>query len=209
MKSKSWRSRLLMALVSISLPLANGFAQGPGTARNTGAVHYLISLPTAGTDDFIDNISFRGGSLEWLNFGERRAGVGLSFRWIYFYEENDNESYTSGNVTLTGRQTRSIDVLPLFVEGRYRIPFAGKLAPYVGLAAGGIYGQRRHQVGAYGLDEETGWQFGFAGEAGLECCSFGEWNNVGIGLRYDAGLGTDDLDAISFFSLKLGLVFNI
>jgi hypothetical protein len=200
--------RALLAAVLLMSTLA--MAQGPSTY--TSMLSYLISVPTAGTNDFIGNVSFRGLGFETAGRpGTKGIGFAFSIRWIYFNESLENVTSTIDNVTVNGNQYRSVDAVPILLHARYELGKESSLTrPFVSVGFGPMYGYHQHLAGPFTFNE-YGWQFDIAGEAGVLFPPFGD-NPQGAGMilsaRYDAGLGTDDLAAISFLSFQVGLAFG-
>lgn len=172
---------------------------------------YVISFPTADSNDFSSNTSFRGIGFEALWMSTPNLGLGFSVRWIYFYEKIDSQTSTIGNVTVTGRQLRATDAIPMLLHGKWffgdsKSEEGRNLEPYFGLGVGSIYGRRELEVGIL-ADNHYGWQFALAPEVGIQLSSWGRGTGVRLGLRYDAGFGSDAIPGISYLSLNIGAAF--
>ncbi len=177
------------------------------------SLSYVVSFPTASTANFLDNsVSYRGLGLEWDSpLGLDNLYWGLSLRWLYLRHNEDQGSLTVGNTTATGKIYRSIDSFPLAVHLKYPIMAASssKILPFIGLGIGTIYGRRELDIGALTQDE-FGWQFLMAPEVGtLYKFSPNSPLHAFFNVRYDAGFGSDAINAISNLSLALGIGSNL
>lgn len=172
--------------------------------RNEFAGTYIISAATAGTHDFISNASFLGFGLDWGHYINDRASVGFSLRWNRFYQEDDRATYDVENATITGKQYKSINMLPLFPRAKLDL-VAGQsnIVPYVQIGLGPMYGQKYRSIGNYNYND-FGWQFGFAPEVGIALRSVYGSTGALFSVRYDAGLGSDAFPAYSAFNFSIG-----
>ncbi len=210
-------SLFLFTAVAFSLPTAAYAAEPESTYQSTHqelapfSLSYIISAPTGSTTEFLRGaVSYRGLGFEW----DWRAGVkdltmGVSLRWLYFRHVEDQGSLTSGNSTATGRIYSSLDSIPVAFHLKY--PFASlsnTVLPYIGLGAGGLYGMRQLAIGTISQDQ-FGWQFFMAPEVGAQFKFPGESHvKANVGLRYDAGFGSDAIHSISYLSLAIGIAAN-
>jgi hypothetical protein len=173
------------------------------------SLSYIVSFPTASTADFLSNaVSYRGLGVEWdAPIHSTPLYWGLSLRWLYFRHNEDQESVTSGNTTVTGRIYRSVDSFPIALHLKYPILAAAdsRILPFIGLGIGTIYGRKELDVGAYSQNQ-YGWQFLMAPEVGAQI-NLSKHNEVDgfFNVRYDAGFGSDAIGAISNLSLAIGI----
>jgi hypothetical protein len=205
---------LLTLTLSGALSSASAIAAEPGSEATEQklsrfSLSYIVSFPTASTADFLSNaISYRGLGVEWnAPIASTPLYWGLSLRWLYFRHNEDQESITSGNTTVTGRIYRSVDSFPIALHLKY--PFLTKsnsrFLPFIGLGIGSTYGRKELDVGAFSQNQ-YGWQFLMAPEVGtqIKFSKHGEANGF-FNVRYDAGFGSDAIGAISNLSLAIGV----
>lgn len=174
-----------------------------------GALNYVVSIPTAGTGDFLNNeVSFRGLGLEWSTpVLLERLAVGGSLRWIYLRNVEDRVTETQGDVTATGRRYSSLDSFPALLSLRYALGSSDRLVPYIGGGIGALYGMRELVLGSIQSDDD-GWQFLLTPEAGVYYRVGTANTGINFNVRYDAGLGNDSLPATSYLSLAIGLGYS-
>ena len=184
---------------------------GPAFAQGAyGLASYQFGIPLGSTGDFVENtLSPRGGGIEFGGFLGDRISLGVGGSWNVFYKNAGRVTFTEGNTTITGRQYRYYNTLPLYAMGRYflRPAEAKAFSPYAGLGVGTIYGRQRMEVGLLSATE-TGWQFGLFPEVGVQ---YGLGQNTGVVLsgRYHYGFSNDDLPTTSFVTINLGLRFAL
>jgi hypothetical protein len=166
---------------------------------------YIIAIPTAGTRDFISNASFLGFGLDWGHYLHPQVSLGLSLRWQRFYQEDDRATYEADNATITGKQYKAFNNLPIFPRIKYDFSVGpdSSIVPYIQLGLGPMYGQRYREVGAY-TGNNFGWQFGFGPEIGIYWRAIYGKTGALFSVRYDAGLGTDAIPAFSAFNFSIG-----
>jgi hypothetical protein len=206
---------VVSAFILQSLALPYGFAQEGGTSHGdslgprvenelTGT--YIVAFSTAGTHDFISNVSFAGLGLEWGHYVTQNLSLGLSTRWNRFYQEDDRQTYQVQNAAITGKQYKALNVYPIFPKAKFDFDMGHEtpLVPFIQIGLGPIYGQKYRTVGNYTFND-FGWQFGFAPEVGVIWRSAYKPLGALFSVRYDVGLGTDAIPAYSAFNLTLGI----
>lgn len=210
--------RLSLPYPALVAALASLVAAGASASEDDGLVpkrelssslNYIVSFPTASTSDFVDgNVSFRGLGIEWdWRTGSSDLHLGLSLRWLYFRDVQDQGTFTVDNTTATGRLYRAVDSFPVAFHLKY--PFGslgGKVLPYVGLGVGATYSIRDLELGVISRNDIR-WSFLLAPEAGMHFnFSPNSSRSLVFGVRYDAGFGTN---AVSNLSLALGIGFGL
>ncbi len=200
------RCRIACAALLAATAGSPAFA-ATGQGLGVTALSYIISVPTAGTADFVDNsVSFRGLGIEWNSPMGSDLYWGLSLRWLYFRDIVERGTFTVGNATATGRLYRSVDSIPIAFHLKY--PFASdtsRFIPFLGFGAGATYATRQLEIGTLS-NNEFGWQALVIPEAGAVFRWSSTSSSLGyFNVRYDAGLGSDAVEAISNLSFALGI----
>jgi hypothetical protein len=196
---------LCICLLTGLLAAGKGYAQGA-----YGIVSYQLGIPLGNTGDFVQNaVSPRGGGIEFGGFIGDRISLGIGGTWNVFYKNVGRVTLTEGNTTITGRQYRYHNLMPLYAMARYFFrPAAVKtLSPYAGVGAGALYGRMRMAVGLLS-DAQQGWQLGLFPEAGVQY-SLSQGTGVVLSGRYHHGFANDDLPATSYIGINLGLRFAL
>lgn len=192
---------LAVLLGLFSLPM---FAQ----QENNGALWsftYDMAFPMGATKDYTGKASFRGMMLDGRGFVDNNITLGGNFGWNVFYEKADKETVEVDNITLTGTQYKYINAFPMFFNAAYYFNEGSYVRPYVAANIGVIYDIQRTDIGLYSFDYDN-WKFAFAPEVGL---AFQTDSGVGlmVNLRYNYGLETSDIDALSYLGLNIGLLW--
>ncbi len=170
-----------------------------------GAIYWVPSLPTAGTKDHTPDFTLRGMGAEAMYRVRPQIDLGISFRIVYFRNEQENQTYTpSSSTAITGRLFRSTESFPVLFHGRYLFPEDGGFSPFVGLGIGPAYVQKDLSIGTF-VYNAFGWQFMLAPELGFSYAPPASRYGAYFNLRYDAGFGTDAVSAVSYLSFALGI----
>ncbi len=198
---------LLISTMTLSWPAQTRAAE-PSEGLSLFSLSYVLSIPTASTSDFVDHaVSYRGIGVEWTNsLGVSDLYWGLSFRWLYFQNVEDQGTYTVGNTTATGRLYRSIDSFPIAAHLKYPLSHSSdQFLPFIGLGVGATYGMRELNIGALS-NNEYGWQFLLVPEIGTQFTfAKGKGAHGFFNIRYDAGFGNDSIKSITNLSFAIGL----
>ena len=133
--------------------------------------------------------------------------VGLETGWNVFYEDAGEVEFKDETITITGKQFRYTNSVPILLGVKYYPASENKtFYPYVGFGLGTLYSNRATDFGLYRITNEA-WQFCLRPEAGLIFRNSSGVNPF-VGVKYYWALNSSDLDGQNFISLNLGLVFN-
>ena len=191
---------LIFSIVCLGVTFAN--AQGSLTA-----LEYSIGFGSGDMGTNIASPSFRGFTFQWQKLITDQTGVGLELGWNVFYEAKANDTYTSGNTSISGKQYRYQNELPILVTYNYYLKPGEKLNPFFGIGAGTMYSKRNTNMSTYTL-ESTAWQFAFRPEVGF-LYEFSSETSAYVSVKYYNGLTAGDFNAAqSYFSLNLGFAFR-
>lgn len=180
---------------------------GEMTAQTNTSFTYSMGFATGDLSDFISKTSFRGATIDFRSMTRPDLGVGFSLGWNTFYEAKDYDTYTSGTQSLSGRQYRYSNHIPMLISFDYYMKPGEKVSPFVGLGTGVMYTRRNTDMNLYTLKQEA-WNFSLQPQIGVQ------FNNsitsaTTIMLKYYYGLKAGDLEeAQSYLSLNVGFVFR-
>lgn len=175
-------------------------------AENHLSFQYDMSFGMGDLGDFISNPSFRGASAQYRYAASDYILVGLDAAWNVFYEAMPYDSYTSGTQTLTGKQYRYQNQVPLLAAVDFVITPGSDFQPYIGLGLGTMYSERAIDMGTWRL-EENPWHFALKPEVGLMYkISYG--TSFKLSARYFTGFSAGDLDTQSYLSISAGFAFH-
>ncbi len=168
---------------------------------------YGVGFPVGDLGDFVSKTSFRGIALDYRNMYSEKLGMGVSFGWNVFYDARDYDTYTKGTASLSGKQYRYSNNLPMLVSFDYYLNPGQKVNKYVGLGTGVMYTRRNTDMNLYTLEQEA-WNFTLQPQIGLEFDNTYS-SAFTIVLKYFYGFAAGDLEkAQSYLSLNFGWTFK-
>jgi len=134
-------------------------------------------------------------------------GIGFSLGWNVFYEEKPYETYTFENQSLSGKQYRYSNHVPMLASFDYYLTAGQKINPFIGLGTGVMYSRRNTDMNLYTIEQEA-WNFTLQPQIGIEID-----NNLSsaftIIAKYYNGFAAGDLPADqSYFSINVGWTFK-
>jgi hypothetical protein len=177
------------------------------TAQSNTYLTYSMGFGTGDLGDFISKPSFRGATLDYRKMIQPNVGVGFSLGWNVFYEEKDYDTYIDGNQSLSGRQFRYSNHVPMLISADYYLNPGESVSPFFGLGTGVMYTRRNTDMNLYTLEREA-WNFTLQPQIGVQI------NNsitsaTTILLKYYYGVAAGELDKPqSYISLNVGFVFR-
>jgi len=179
----------------------------PAMSQVDVGVYYSIGIPTGDLGQFISKASFRGINVDFHSMVKSNIGVGFSTGWTVFYEAMDYDTYTYGNISISGKQYRYSNHIPLLASGVYYLSPDDDLNPFVKLGIGTVYTRRNTDMSEYTVEEEA-WNFALVPEVGLQY-KVGYDRSVSLSVRYNSAFqaGSELEGAQSFIAINLGFVF--
>ncbi|HOY49537.1 MAG TPA: OmpW family protein [Chryseolinea sp.] len=175
--------------------------------NSVAAITYSIGFGSGDMGDFISQPSFRGANFDFRKIIAPNIGVGFSIGWNTFYQSQSKDSYTSGNTTLTGKQYRYSNNVPMLASATYFIKPGEKINPFVGLGIGTIYTRRNTDMNLYTLEQEA-WNFALQPEVGV-LYSLNDQAAITLSGKFNQGFkaGSELTESQSFFTLNIGFAF--
>jgi outer membrane protein len=182
------------------------FASAPAVAQSTFSFQYSMGFGSGDMKSYITSSSFRGAALEYRYHIQEKNSVGVDIGWNTFYERRAYDTYTSGTVSLSGVQYRYINAMPIYLAGDHYFKPGEKLNPFVGLGVGTLYTKRNTDMNLYTLETKV-WAFALRPEAGVLVNANPSLDFILVG-KYNYGFSAGGLDAQSYFTFNIGLVFK-
>ena len=177
-------------------------------AQSNTTISYSVGIPFGDLSDFVSKPSWRGVTLDFRKMINPNIGVGFSTGWNVFYEAMDYGSYTRDNQTLTGKQYRYSNHIPIYINPTYYLKPDATVNPFFSLGIGTIYTLRNTDMNLYTLEQEA-WGFALAPEVGIQY-AMGEGTGAAFtvsGKLNHAFKAGDINSAQSFFTLNVGFSF--
>jgi len=175
--------------------------------RSRTYMTYAVGFGMGDLGDYISTPSWRGASLDFYHMMNPNVGIGGSVAWNVFYEEKDYDTYTEGTASLTGKQYRYSNHVPMLANVNYYFSPEDKLIPFIGLGTGVMFTRRNTDMNIYTVEQEA-WNFTLEPQIGFEINnSF--TSGLTVILKYYSGFQAGDLEeGQSYLSLNVGWVFK-
>ena len=175
-------------------------------SQSLTTLSYSMGLATGDMGDYVSNFSGRGFTLDYRKMVQPNVGVGFYSGWNVFYDEKPFDTYTIDNRSLSGKQFRTVNSVPLMFATDYYLKPGEDFNPYVGLGVGTIYTERATDMGIYRLTQDA-WNFAFTPQIGF-MYSVNRYAGISVSAKYNMGLAAGDFDTTqSYLSFNIGYVF--
>lgn len=171
----------------------------------TFTAYYSVGIPSGNTADFTNVVSGRGFNMYIDYFVEDEFSLGFTSGVQTYYKDLGNITETIGVVTGTGNLYRYFTQVPLLATGKYHFDRFANIAPHIGLGAGVMYNVQTREFGSVQTDK-TSWQFTLQPEVGVGF-EMSPSTDFMIGVVYNQGTNTKELDAMSTWVFNVGLRF--
>ncbi len=175
-------------------------------AQSLTNVQYSMGFGSGDLGDFISKPSFRGFTVDFRKLVQPNLGVGFELGWNTFYEAKNYDTYTTGTLSVSGKQYRYNNQFPAVFAVDYYFQPEEKINPFAGLGLGTMYSIRYTDMGQYTLKQDA-WHFLLRPEAGI-IINANPNLSFAITGKYYYGFAAGDLDAQSYFALSFGFVFK-
>ena len=184
-----------------ALYMQGAFAQGHGIF----IISYPIAFPAGDLSDYISNTSFRGINIEFGKEVKPNVIAEIETGWNVFYQEVPDQVYKDGTASISGKQFRYTNSVPILAGAKWILKSKNNLVPYAGLGLGTMYSDRSTDFGLYRISTDA-WQFCLRPELGV---TFKSRNGPSamLGVKYYASFNSSDLDGQSFLTVNIGVVF--
>lgn len=184
-----------------------GFAPTSLFSQSNFSMSYSMGFPSGDLKDFISKASFRGIAFDYrYNIAPDKA-LGFNVGINTFYDELPTDTYTIENISLTGRQYRYSNNIPMLATATYYLTPHDFVKPYATLGIGTMYSRRNTDMNLYTFEQDA-WNFTLQPEVGVK---FETTDHVEIVLsgKYLHGFaaGSELKEAQSYFCLNVGLSF--
>jgi len=176
-------------------------------AQSNTVISFPIGLPMGDINTYIGKPSFRGINFDYRHHVNPNLALGVNVSWHVFYEELASDTYTAGTETLTGKQYRYSNHVPMAATVSYFLSPDADIMPFVSLGIGTMYSRRNTNMNLYTLEEEA-WNFLLQPEVGVQKVV----ENVGLHLsakfNYGFKAGDELTEAQSFLAINVGFTFH-
>ena len=177
------------------------FAQSHGVF----IISYPIAFPMGDLNDYSSSTSFRGINVEFGKEVRPNLIAEIETGWNVFYQEVPEQVYTEQTASISGKQFRYTNAVPIIAGAKWVLKSHNNLIPYAGLGLGTMYADRSTDFGLYRISTDA-WQFCIRPELGI---TFKSRNGPAamLGVKYYSSFNSSDLDGQSYFTVNIGIVF--
>jgi hypothetical protein len=178
------RTLLLRSLAAAVLVAAAGTARAQTTSfyrpiQSIWSLSYQMGETLGEVADFVDETSWSGFRLDFRWRVRENLSAGIVTDWSRYDQTTSLFTLEGPNSTVSGPVFRYLETFAVRATAHW-YPMKGRLAPYLGLTAGGIWTYDYTQIADLAASD-TSFAFAVGPDAGLLVA-------VGPGLALDAGL---------------------
>ncbi len=167
-------------------------------------ISYNTSLTLGETNDYISRFSWRGFGLDGKYFINDNMTLGWMTGWNTFYEPVSG-TFTEGTQTLTGKQYRYINAIPVLLTYNFFLNEDGEVQPFLGLGLGTYWIERKTTMGLFASTVDN-WHFGLTPEVGV-LFPINIQSNFYITVRYNNVFPSNDSITYSYLGFNFGFLW--
>ncbi|MFD2202698.1 hypothetical protein [Shivajiella indica] len=178
----------------------------PNFRKNNFRVNYDVAVPLGKmSNDFINNMSWRGVSIENRWAVKPKISAGFLIGWQVFAQRFDNftQDLNDGNSAIHGNQFRTINTFPIQGTVHYTFIEDSDIMPWVGLGIGTAHSNQVLQVGLYEV-QRTITSFSMTPQAGIDV-PINRVSSISLSTRYNFFLHSNQPFNYSFMVFSIGL----
>jgi hypothetical protein len=167
-----------------------------------------MGLPVGKLADFNEKVSFRGMGFDMRFFTTENVSLGFGMTWQTFYTEMDYDVYTDGTASISGKQYRYYNSIPMHVYASYFMGMEeAPIRPFASLGIGTAWNEKQTQMGIF-LIEDQAWQFSIQPELGV-LIKASDYNSMHISMKYNTPFKSSDMESYPYISLNVGMSFGM
>lgn len=194
---------VILILLVITLGAKSGFSQ-----NESFSLYYTMGFPMGKLTDHIEQVSFRGMGFDMKFFQNENLAFGFGMQWSTFYKALDYDTYTEGTLSVSGKQYRYYNSLPIHAFASYYAGYAeAPVRPFASLGLGTAWNEKSTEMGIF-MIQDNSWQFSIQPELGV-LVKASDYNSLHISAKYNMPFKSKELDSFPYLSLNLGLSFGM
>lgn len=171
-------------------------------------IGYEVGFPT---NDFVKDVSWRGGRIEYRRMIKPNLSVGIAGSWNSFETYTPRTTYqkADGSGALTTDAVKEIYTVPLTLSAHYYFKGGKKITPYAGVGLGTEYSDQNIYFNIYSVGENN-WGFVARPEIGA-VFSFNDMTGIFVSGAYNFSTNSNDafkIDNLSHFAITVGFAFS-
>lgn len=167
--------------------------------------NYSIGVPMGETSDYIDQVSFRGASIDGRSFVDDHFTIGGTLAWQNFYKKIEDHVISLPNADIFGTQFRYINSFGVTFDAAYFMGEPYSVRPYIGAGVGPYYVSQRGDLSLWSLSIE-GWHFALRPEVGVFIPFTNSDYGLNLGAKYNYIIKNKDSVDHQYLTVNLGLL---
>lgn len=190
-----------------NLVLVLGLCTGMAASAQEGlwTFNYSVGLPLDKAQEFVNNTSFRGFSVDGRKFIPGKSlSVGGRMGWQAFYEKRENQLESRPGGDAYGTQYRYANSFGFSFDTHYHLKPERELVPYAGLGIGTTYVKRRLDFGLWSFSEDS-WRFTLRPDVGVLYNFPGTDMALHVSGSYYMNFKTKDQPEFNYIGIQVGL----
>ena len=191
-------------LLFIMILLAN--FQAKAQFGGLGGISYSTGHPIWDTRDFINNLSWRGISIDYKHFQSKSFSWGAHVGWNSFAQRIDDVLVFEQGA-ISGTQVRKLGAIPILVNINYfATSLYSSVCPYLALNVGTYYMRETISLGIYGSNKGV-WHIALSPEIGTYIPIGDMYLQFALKLNNALKAGSylgDEKKELSWISLNIG-----
>jgi outer membrane protein W len=185
-------------------------------AQDEGSGYFQLSYQTAlpvssDFSDYTGQFSGRGMGMDYRYMLTEVVSLTGSVGWNIFRDETERgfSSTTQLNdntITITGKQFRYVNAVPLLLGTQYNMGVPGGFRPYAGVNLGTYFIRQRTEVGLIAFEDKN-WHFGLAPEVGFNV-EIGVSVLLNFNIRYNHAFEVAETTDFGYLGFNLGFAWG-
>jgi hypothetical protein len=182
----------------------------PARAQDwVGMMTWQMSLPIGETQEFVDEVSFRGMGLDFRKRLRGGTFASVEMAWNVFHQRSD-ELFEFDSGAVSGSQDHYINAFPIMIGVHQYFGKPRSTRMHVGLNVGGYLFVQTLRIGVTEFEEDT-WEWGVAPEAGVAIpIQTGLWFEINARYHWsptpETLLGRDT--ELTYYQFNLGFMWE-
>ncbi len=172
-------------------------------AQDKFNLQYSIATPIGDSRDYIKPTSWRGLLFEYEHSIQPKIDIGIQTGWHTFYEEKARSTYSLNDGSITSKQFRYLNSIPIMITGKYYFAEANStLKPFCGIGIGTNHLTERTDNGLY-TTKYKNWTFALKPEIGT-LIYLTDYSNIILSIDYNNTFKASDITQQSWLNFNIG-----
>lgn len=175
------------------------------------SINWDITMTSDETNEFIDEVGYRGLSIEGRYFLKENMSVGGFVAWDNLFDKVTDlppiEIESNGNKGhISGTQLHYLNVVPILATSHFYLKSNKDLKVFMGVGVGGVYVEQRSDLGLRSFYTDS-FEFGVQPEIGVYIPVGYGGSGLNFAVRYLYGTGAGELESLNTLTFAIGFGF--